>query len=274
MKKILILILLAFFIVGCQPDWNFENSNKIAIKHVNRLKEFKDYNGSDLKLNRYNPLNCDGCWNIVYEFNVNTDELPDYITRMRVHLFIENGKVKKEVVSKLTANLVSGNEIKVEEMFEDECEHDYECEMPTEYLVSSKCAYLMRCVNEKCAVVCESGSNQLKTEEAREEEEKFNELKSKVIDKLKDETGYPEYIENGFFKGDCEGCYLFWLKSSDLLFRVSSESWDSFTYSTYDGFMTKEDCIEKKGKVTFSNTCDEVIGNIEREIGIETCCKD
>jgi hypothetical protein len=78
----------------------------ISINYIKNISEFQRNNGSNLTYIRSNQLSAGG-WNIVYEYNVNTNLLPDFIKKQQVHLLIENKTVKKYMIAEVSTNVVN-----------------------------------------------------------------------------------------------------------------------------------------------------------------------
>ena len=78
----------------------------MSIDYIKNISEFQRNNGSNLTFVRSNQLSGGG-WNVVYEYDVNTNLLPDFIKRQQVHLLIENETVKKYMIAEVSTNVVN-----------------------------------------------------------------------------------------------------------------------------------------------------------------------
>jgi hypothetical protein len=88
------------------PVLKDDEIKKISQEYILKLPEYARNNGSKLTYVRHNPLP-KNTWNVVYRYDVHTENLPSSIVKQDVHLLLENNKVSKYVVMEVSNNTVS-----------------------------------------------------------------------------------------------------------------------------------------------------------------------
>ncbi len=102
MRAVILILVLMFLMTACHNDNSIKS---ISVSFIKNMSEYQRNNGSNLVFIRSNPLPGGGM-NVVYQYDVHTKNLPDFIKKQEVHLLIENNTVKKYMIAEISDEVV------------------------------------------------------------------------------------------------------------------------------------------------------------------------
>ncbi len=102
MRAIILILGLMFLMTACHNDNSIKS---IAVSFIKNMSEYQRNNGSNILFIRSNPLP-GGAVNVVYQYDVHTKNLPDFIKKQEVHLLIENNTVRKYMIAEVSDKVV------------------------------------------------------------------------------------------------------------------------------------------------------------------------
>lgn len=148
-----------------------EDKNEKAItigkKYILDMKEYQENNGRDLKLLDTKVARCPGCYNLKFEFALDSMKQHGLQDIAIVTIQLNNWGV----VDVVTGFGVDPNSIPEEitdftviETLEQDGIKDTDCETPMRYLALSHCPHTSKCIKGKCAVVGPTPVEEVKLE--------------------------------------------------------------------------------------------------------------
>jgi hypothetical protein len=115
MNKIFCLALLLILIYSCSPKQDPLDAFAKA------STEYSSYNGFNLKVIEKTKLDCEGCYLYRYEFEVDSQRLPEYVYGYRVAVSYRDGKFGEPTTTRLETDVKS---------FDDCVKYGYEVKQP------------------------------------------------------------------------------------------------------------------------------------------------
>ena len=109
MKKIILTLLLLIIIsimTGCTEDdtsleGQHEKISKATAEKVRLMYQYTEYNPSNLEETSFQILRCSGCYQISYQFDVNTDELPDNVNGFEIMLSFADNEISNVEITEI-----------------------------------------------------------------------------------------------------------------------------------------------------------------------------